>query len=127
AGLLFALLPSLTGCEFVGSPSKEDVGPKRYNLIPLPRVVSERQETLTLGPDTRIAERGTDPDLDGVAMYLADRLRSVTGFDVPVAAADPGAPPATIELSIDGSIAEDEGYVLDVSATGIQVSAKRAL
>jgi len=128
SALLLPLLGMVLGCEFLGStPAKdEDIGPKRYNLIPLPRVVIEREENLTLDPDTRIAERGSDPDIDRVATYLAERLRSVTGYEVPVGAADPTGAPATIELAIDSSVVEDEGYVLDVTASHVQISAKGA-
>jgi len=123
---------ALSGCEFAGGadPAREPIVPKRYNLVPLPRLVVERDGNLKLGADTRIATRGADPDLDRVATFLAQRLRSVTGYPVPVVSADAAGEPIVgaplIELDVDPSRPDDEGYVLDVSTSAIQLSAKGA-
>ena len=115
------------GCEFVGGNDlkapPEKIEPKRYNIVPLPRTLLERDGTLELGATTTIAERGSDPDLDAVTQSLAARLRAATGYAIPIAT-DPMAPPATIELTLDPAVMDDEGYVLDATTTRIAISAK---
>jgi hexosaminidase len=115
------------GCEFVGGndspPAAEKIEPKRYNVVPLPRTLVERSGTLELGEATSIAERRSDPELERVTQGLAARLRAATGYAIPVAA-DPMAPPATVELTLDPAVADEEGYVLDVTTTRIAISAK---
>jgi hexosaminidase len=117
------------GCEFAGgsgeTPPPEPIVPKRYNLIPLPQKLVEREGAFALSSDARIVTSGTDPDLARVALRLAERLRAATGYPVPVDAAG-GATPAAIELAIDGGIAAEEGYTLDVDANGIHAAAKGA-
>jgi hexosaminidase len=120
------LLTFALGCEFAGSsdpPAPEPIAPKRYNLIPVPQKLVERDGAFELGPDARIATSGSDPDLARVALQLAESLRAATGYAISVD--DVAATvPAAIELAIDGSVAADEGYSLDVDAARIRVAAK---
>jgi hexosaminidase len=123
--LSLILLTACSGCEFVDSsekPPPDPIVPKRYNLVPLPQKLVERDGELSLGPDTRIATSGSNPVVDQVALALAQRLRTVTGFAIPVDA----APPATIELAVDPSVTADEGYSLDVDGTRIHIAARQA-
>ena len=123
---IFAGFVGSLGCEFVegSDPSPaEKIEPKRYNIVPMPRLLLERDGKLELGQATSIAARGADLELDRLTQSLAARLRAATGYAVPVAA-DPLAPPATIELTLDPGIADDEGYVFDVTPARAAISAK---
>jgi hexosaminidase len=114
------------GCEFVGGSENtppEPIGPKRYNLIPVPQKLVERDGDFELQPDTRIVTSGADPNLARVALGLAERLRAVTGYLVPVDTAG-AATTAVIELAVDGTMVADEGYTLDVEANRIHAAAK---
>jgi len=96
-----------------------------YDLIPLPRVVRPGDGELLITPDIAIVV-GDDapPDVGRVAKSLADRLRTVTGFAIAVTA-DRGHAPA-IELELDSSVLEDEGYLLDVTPQRARIGARTA-
>src|SRR5260370_13764539 len=115
------LLTFMLGCEFVDSDGPKAPDPivaKRYNLIPLPKTVVERDGQLELGPGARIATSGSDPDLARVALQLATDLRAATGYAISVD--EVGATtPATIELALDGSTAADERDTLDADAAAM--------
>src|SRR4051812_34392602 len=76
------------GCEFADSSAASEppapIVPKRYNLIPLPRTVVERDGAFDLVPESAIATHGSDMDIARVAGGLSDALRAATGYPIPV-------------------------------------------
>ncbi|WP_431948367.1 beta-N-acetylhexosaminidase [Micromonospora marina] len=104
-------------------------------VVPAPeRVIPDPAGDFTLGPDTALR---VDPAGRDVADQLAGWLRPATGFPLPVTdTADPAKRRLTLTLSAtdglveaDGSGGSDdarlgnEGYRLDVTATGVRITA----
>jgi len=99
--------------------------PATYDLIPLPRVVRPADGELLITPAIAIVI-GDDapPDAVRVAKLLADRLRTATGFEVAMTADHSHAP--AIELVLDSSVLEEEGYHLDVTPQRVRIGARTA-
>ncbi|HSK19283.1 MAG TPA: family 20 glycosylhydrolase [Longimicrobiales bacterium] len=94
--------------------------PARYPLVPWPAVLEPGPGEFRIDAATRIALGDDNAELRAIARDLAVALHDATGVAVPVGAPGGGS---TIELRIDGTVAQPEGYRLVVTPAGITLSA----
>jgi hexosaminidase len=122
--------PSVDG----GAPIDVDSGPDTdadasaavLGLIPEPRLVQPGTGAFVISPSTAIVVRTPgNSDVDGVARFLAERLRAATGFPIDVVAPE-CVVASRIELGLDPSISEDEGYRLDIDRARAAIHGKTA-
>ncbi len=94
-------------------------------LIPMPVSVTPGAGTFSISETTRIVVDANNDDLLAVGQYLADHLRSATGFELPVVAASDTLEVGQVRLTIlsDASRLVSEAYELTVSPDGITLSA----
>ena len=94
------------------------------NLIPLPALIRPGRGIYTLHSNAAILVRPDQEEIRRVGEYLADCLRSATGFELPLL---PAHAPSTngILLTIDegGTDLAEEGYELIVEPNGILLRA----
>jgi N-acetyl-beta-hexosaminidase len=100
------------------------------HLIPLPVSVEPLDETFTLTAVTPIivepatAEVVAIPEVMAIGRYLADQLRSATGYELAVVEATAVDGGGHIELTVDGRFdLADEGYELTVTAGKVSLRA----
>ncbi len=89
---------------------------------------TDESESFTLTAATRVVS-GPGADVRAVADDLAALLRPATGFPLPVSDGDATAAPAgsvVLRLGADDATLGDEGYDLNVSRTGVLISANAA-
>ncbi|GAA1807830.1 family 20 glycosylhydrolase [Agromyces neolithicus] len=99
-------------------------------LVPKPAVVETTDaEPFTITPKTRVIALGA---AIAPAEFFADVLRPSTGFDVPVKDDGPAerairiTVDADADYTVDGAAPTEESYVLDVAASGINLTATTA-
>jgi hexosaminidase len=92
-------------------------------LVPLPRLVRAGTGAFVLTAATKIV--AGPAEVAPVAQLLAERVRAATGFPLELVAAAPASGPH-IDLALDATIVEDEGYRLDVQPAAIAVRARTA-
>lgn len=90
-----------------------------YQIIPKPVSLEIVKGKFLITPETKIS--GT-LDLENEGQYLASFLTLTTKMNIPFVTEGSG----TIELKIDKSINEDEGYVLSVTPDKILISGKNS-
>ena len=97
-------------------------------LIPQPQSVSETGQKFLITEATAIYIERNDPALEGVANYLAEKLRPSTGFALPVTVATGDVPAGNIQLITAGADATlgEEGYQLTVTEKGVALLAPQA-
>ncbi|MHA7245780.1 family 20 glycosylhydrolase [Arthrobacter tecti] len=99
----------------------------KISLIPRPANVSTlAKDAVTLNANSVIRALPNDPDAVEAAHQLAERLRAVTGFELPVGARIAARDGSTIELSTRADGEEPEGYELTVERRRIKISAGTA-
>ena len=110
-----ASLAVLMACSGqVGEPKSYNQG---INIIPMPQTLVQQQGSFKLSSNTKIA--ATTPEAKTVAEYFVSKMNHATGFHVSVAES------GEIQLNLDSALEMgEEAYKLDVTATGVQVSAK---
>ena len=87
------------------------------NIIPMPQTLVQQQGAFKLSSSTKIA--ATTPEAKTVAEYFVSKMNRATGFNITVAEA------GEIQLNLDPSLEMgEEAYKLDVTANGVQVTAK---
>lgn len=98
----------------------------KENLIPKPVSVTKTAKVFELTEDTEIYVEGNTPELLFVGQYLADRLSPSTGFpfEVQTTTGEPRSGNIYFKLSAD-SLLGDEGYDLEITTSGVVVSANR--
>lgn len=90
-------------------------------LVPLPALVEVGSGSFRLGTDARFVVPG-DADTTATAELLASRLRSSTGYALPVVTGAPSAGDVTLVLDTGAALPE-EGYTLDVQSDGVTLTA----
>ncbi len=103
-----------------GSPL---AGAGKPAVVPAPVTMTRGYGTFTLSPDSRIVAEGAPATEVGNA--LAARLRPATGYPLPVVTGDPRDGDLALRLGDPGTPG-DEGYQLDVTATGASLVAETA-
>ena len=133
AGLAAALILLAAGCAAVPRPGERPAAPTAgpaLSVIPKPVKMETRSGAFLLGPDTKISIVDGQDKVLAAAGYLAECLRRPTGFAFPLETSANAAPstataPGSIVLRLEdlGERLGPEGYLLDVSAAGIQIRA----
>lgn len=112
AGLSLSLLMACSGQTGEIKSYNEGI-----NIIPMPQSLTIQDGFFKLGNKTAIS--ATTPEAKTVAEYFATKMRRATGYDIPVGES------GDIKLVTDTSLeTNEEGYKLDVTASGVTVSAK---
>ena len=110
-----ASLAVLMACSGqVGEPKTYNQG---INIIPMPQTLVQQQGSFLLSSSTKIA--ATTPEAKTVAEYFVSKMNRATGYNISVAES------GEIQLNLDAALEMgEEAYKLDVTASGVQVSAK---
>jgi hexosaminidase len=112
-----------------GTPGTGDARGALEGLVPLPRSVATGNGEFALTARTPIfvSDSATE-ELRAVGTYLAELLRRATGYSIPLANTSQracfGAP--AIELELDASIAETEGYRFEASVESLRIRGRTA-
>ena len=89
------------------------------NIIPMPQTLVQQQGSFKLSSSTKIA--ASTPEAKTVAEYFVAKMNRATGYSISVAES------GDIQLTLDPSLQMgEEGYKLNVTANGVQVTAKSA-
>ena len=89
------------------------------NIIPMPQTLVQQQGSFQLASSTKVA--ATTPEAKTVAEYFVAKMNRATGYNIGIAES------GDIQLTIDPSLQMgEEGYKLNVTANGVQISAKSA-
>lgn len=112
--VMLALCTGMAACS-AGQAMKGE-----YGIVPLPQEVTlESSPAFVLKPSVRIGYPEGNESMARNAAFLADYIRESTGFELQTGA---GEAPAGINLQIDHSLANPEGYRMKVGADGIQIA-----
>lgn len=95
------------------------------NVIPKPLERIESSDAFSIEPEASIV---ADPDSRASAVYLAERLRRATGFELPIRSFPADSVPGAIVLRVQSMPAQasgqdSEGYRLSVSGERVDISA----
>jgi hexosaminidase len=97
------------------------------NIIPRPASIIPAEGTFILGAQTAIlVPKGID-EIRAIGQYLADQLRPVTGFPLPVQAEAGKSPRGNISLALNVSDTPlgEEGYELSIQPDRVTLTANR--
>src|SRR5262249_2125182 len=89
-------------------------------IIPAPMKAEARPGTFQLTSTSRIV---TDNSLKETAELLAERLRSATGFALPIKSSEASANDITLTTNGADTSLGPEGYSLSVAPTGVTIRA----
>lgn len=95
-------------------------------LIPWPEQLERHDGAFRLDAKTRVLTTGHDHAVAEVAEQLAARLRTPTGYALPVSAGDNGDDAIVINGDGDAATLGDEGYRLEVAPNGVRIVAAAA-
>lgn len=97
------------------------------SVIPQPVSLEKKSTRFVLNNQTRVAADGKNADVQRVVRSFTNQVKKATGFTLAQAApaVKTNVISFTLNRSADKSIGE-EGYTIDVSATGVQVTANDA-
>jgi hexosaminidase len=123
----FTIVPLIVAAS--GSlPAGEKTG--ALSLVPVPVSVEIRSGSFHIDARTSIAVDAGSPALKDIGRFLASRLRTSTGYPLPLdsaAALKPGGdmPSGAIVLALDtrGAAGKGEAYELTVASSGIRILA----
>lgn len=94
---------------------------KGINITPMPMELAQQDGQFELSGKTVFVS--TDADADKVAAFFAAKINAATGFDLSVVKQKPAS--RYIHLQIQSGIpVNEEGYLLDVTAKGINLQAR---
>lgn len=92
-------------------------------VIPKPVTVTSTGDYFILKPQTLISYQSGNEELRAIALYLGERLKPATGFDLKLAPSDAEAK-ADIYLTLTGTQENgEEGYELDITKGLVRLSA----
>jgi hexosaminidase len=96
-------------------------------IIPQPVSLEKKSARFVLSAQTKIAADAKNADVQRVARLFANKVKTATGFTLAAAApaAKANAISFTLNKTADKAIGK-EGYILDVTATGVHVTANDA-
>ncbi len=108
--------PSSTVAEVV------EKGQNTYNILPKPVRLDAKNGQFGLKATTKFVV--SDPILEKTVQAFATQLNTVSGYNITVEQGN--ASEKTVFFSLDASIANDEGYQIDITGKQILVKAKQA-
>ncbi|HEY1200012.1 MAG TPA: family 20 glycosylhydrolase, partial [Niastella sp.] len=101
--------------------------PNDIAIIPQPVSLEKKSARFVLSSQTKVAADAKNADVQRVVRLFTDKVKTATGFTL--AAAAPGVKANAISFTLnktaDKAIGK-EGYILDVTGTGVQVTANDA-
>jgi len=97
-------------------------------IIPRPERVEERSGEFALSERTQIYVRHDSPQLRSIAEQIGNRLRTATGFPVPIVTSVGKRKEGAISLVLEGNRDDlgTEGYELEVTKRGVTITAQTA-
>ena len=114
--------------QFLGCVSQSNINENSINIIPKPVKVESGNGSFTIQPDTKIFVETNNNDVKNVAEYLAERIKTVTGYDLIIEN-------FSSETSNDGAIIfttinadrklGDEGYLFEVNNNSVIIKAQK--
>ena len=113
AGAALCLLASCSGEQAQTLPYNQGI-----NVIPMPQSLVQHDGYFKLTGQTAIG--ATAPEARTVAEFFAAKMNTATGYAVKVA--DKGNITLTLDEAVD--VANDEGYLLEVTKQGVNVTAR---
>lgn len=94
-------------------------------IIPEPTLITSTGEYFILKPETVISYQAGNEEIHGIAMYLGERLKPATGFDLRLVSSQEEAK-ADFYLTLTGTAETgDEGYELDITRGLVRLSASK--
>jgi hexosaminidase len=118
--LAMALLSG--GCSSVSSTDKVNV----YSIIPAPLSVREMPGSFTFTKNSKIILPVVNDENKLAADFLACLVKNPTGFIIPVIQGSK-ASSGSVLMTIDTSVVNNEGYILNVTAKRIVIKARTAV
>jgi len=125
--LMKRLLPliSLAAIMLVSCGGQEKIVEKPYNqginITPMPLELTQKEETFNLSKAVVFVT--ADDAVEKVASYFASKIKNSTGYNLSIEKVKPAGNYINLELAQDIDVNE-EGYLLDVTASGIEIKAK---
>ncbi len=110
--IAFLLLTLLISCD---NPSGET---KTVNIIPKPKQMELQPGSFKLESGMGLEIQSSD--IERVGSFIKNDLKSIAGLDLTTGA---GKVEDAVVLSLDESISNEEGYILNVSKSGIEIKA----
>lgn len=94
----------------------------KLSLVPIPESVSVQKGKFVFSSNTRILFQDNDVDLKKALAPLSTKLKSAAGFDLtsPLKAKKR----SIIQIGLDNTISNDEGYILKIKKNEITLTAK---
>ncbi|OOG43754.1 family 20 glycosylhydrolase [Rhodanobacter sp. C05] len=99
-------------------------GTTPYSLIPLPAQIDAGEGRFTVDAHTPIVVADQSGPARHVADYLADLLARTRGLRLPVRRGAMAADAIVLRLDPHASVTDREGYALDVTPQGVEISAR---
>ncbi len=114
----------LSSCNS-SKPSSAEATEALQSIIPKPSSVEATGKTFTLTEGTGIFVDDGSDEINRIGQYLSDKLKSSTGFTLPVSASTGKSAPHNIYLTTSGADASlgEEGYTLAISDDVITLTA----
>ncbi|MDY7395452.1 beta-N-acetylhexosaminidase [Aureibaculum sp. 2210JD6-5] len=111
----------LISCETKKSAIPKDLA--KQQVIPKPVSVNATGSSFEINSNTAVHYQSED--LKPIANYLAEMLRPVTGFEIPVKVMESKPSSDHIFLTLTDSISSGEGYELETKENGIIIRANK--
>jgi hexosaminidase len=128
----FALAGLLAACVVAaGSPlplaaqEHTDKTAPASTLIPAPARVSMAPGSFALGPNTPLLLGSDQPEVRAVAKYFGAELAKARGLPLKSVRAASSSAAIRFELDPGSDVSDAEGYVLDVTPSGVRVRARQ--
>lgn len=118
SSLIFTLLAS--SCS-KNEPIVEKPYNKGINITPTPLELTQQEGKFTLSKNTAFVS--PNKDVDKIAVYFISKIKSATGLETSILTSKPSSNFINLTL-LDTLPLNDEGYLLDVTADGIEIQAK---
>ena len=93
------------------------------SIIPLPQQIMVGSGAFAIDSSTSIRLSDKQPELESAAELFAEVIKPSSGIDLPIEQASPENRGNAISLVIENRGLGDEGYELDVTKTGIKITA----
>jgi hexosaminidase len=122
---MLAALASLAVASPARTAAETDGASLSSALIPAPAISRAGQGDFTLAANTPVLVLSDDPEAVRTARYFAAQLARARGTQLHIRSVATASPSAVVfQLDPKAELAAEEGYVLDVSPTGVRISAR---
>nr|HPH46919.1 family 20 glycosylhydrolase [Chryseolinea sp.] len=119
----------LSSCN-TSKPTSPEAAEALQSIIPKPTSVEATGETFILSEASGIFVEGGSEEVLLIGKYLSDRLKTATGFELPISVSESNGEQAkgNILLTLAGADASlgDEGYTLTITGKSIILAANKS-